>query len=80
MRFFNNVLYNCKLNYFNNTFVKNYIGDMIIIVAGYWRLYRYLMKNLYGSLVNILDFNISIFCGLFYWLHATSLLSHNCKP
>ena len=35
MRFFGNAPYNCNLNYFNNTFVKNYIGDMITIVAGY---------------------------------------------
>ena len=35
MRSFNNTLYNCKLNYFNNTFIKNYIKNMIITVAKY---------------------------------------------
>ena len=80
MRFFSNALYNYKLNHFNNIFVKNYIKDIIITVAKYWRLYKYLIKNLYNSLVNILNFNTSIFYGLFYWLHAISSPSHNYKP
>ena len=80
MRFFNNASYKCSLNHFNNTFIKNYIKDMVIIVAGYWYLYRYLVKNLYSSLANILNFNISIFYGLLYWLYATSSPSYNCIP
>ena len=80
MRFFNNILYNYKLNYFNNTFIKNYIKNMIITVIKYWRLYRYLVKNLYSFLVNILDFNISIFYNLLYWLYTIFSPLHNCKP
>ena len=35
MRSFSNTLYNYKLNHFNNTFIKNYIKDMVIIVTKY---------------------------------------------